>query len=48
MKPSEAGIEAAIGDQVGVNAFPDQAPGLTLPITPDWVDITAAEAAGTK
>ena len=34
--------------EVGVNAFPDQAPGLTLPITPDWVEITAAEAAGTK
>ncbi len=34
--------------EVGENAFPDQAPGLTLPITPDWVDITAAEAAGTK
>ena len=33
---------------VGENAFPDQAPGLTLPITPDWVEITAAEAAGTK
>jgi ribose transport system substrate-binding protein len=33
---------------VGENAFPDQAPGLTLPITPDWVQITAAEAAGTK
>jgi ribose transport system substrate-binding protein len=32
---------------VGENAFPDQAPGLTLPITPTWVDITAAEAAGT-
>ena len=31
--------------EVGVNAFPDQAPGLTLPITPDWVEITAAEAA---
>ncbi len=28
--------------------LPDQAPGLTLPITPDWVEITAAEAAGTK
>ena len=23
-------------------------PGLTLPITPDWVEITAAEAAGTN
>lgn len=34
--------------KIGDNAFPDQAPGLTLPITPDWVDITAAEAAGTK
>jgi ribose transport system substrate-binding protein len=33
---------------VGENAFPDQAPGLTLPITPDWVEITAAEAAGSK
>ena len=31
---------------VGENAFPDQPPGLTLPITPDWVEITAAEAAG--
>jgi ribose transport system substrate-binding protein len=34
--------------EVGKNAFPDQAPGLTLPITPDWVEITAAEAAGTN
>ena len=34
--------------KIGENAFPDQAPGLTLPITPDWVDITAVEAAGTK
>ena len=34
--------------KVGDNAFPDQPPGLTLPITPDWVDITAAEAAGVK
>lgn len=33
---------------VGENAFPDQPPGLTLPITPDWVDITAEEAAGTN
>lgn len=32
--------------EVGVNAFPDQPPGLTLPISPDWVEITAAEAAG--
>jgi len=32
--------------ELGVNAFPDQPPGLTLPISPDWVEITAAEAAG--
>lgn len=31
---------------VGETAFPDQPPGLTLPITPDWVEITAEEAAG--
>ena len=34
--------------EVGENAFPDHPPGLTLPITPDWVEITAEEAAGTK
>jgi ribose transport system substrate-binding protein len=33
---------------VGQNAFPDLAPGLALPITPDWVTITPQEAAGTK
>ena len=32
--------------EIGKNAFPDRPPGLTLPITPDWVDITAEEAAG--
>ena len=32
--------------EMGKNAFTDQPPGLTLPITPDWVDITAKEAAG--
>jgi ribose transport system substrate-binding protein len=32
--------------EVGKTAFPDQPPGLTLPITPDWVEITPAEAAG--
>ncbi len=32
--------------EIGKNAFPDLPPGLTLPITPDWVDITAKEAAG--
>ena len=34
--------------KVGVNAFPDAAPGLTLPITPDWVNISAKEASGTN
>ncbi len=33
---------------VGENAFPDQPPGLTLPITPEWVNISAQEAAGTN
>ncbi|MBA3325925.1 MAG: substrate-binding domain-containing protein [Rhodobacteraceae bacterium] len=32
--------------EIGKNAFPDQPPGLTLPITPTWVEITAEEAAG--
>ena len=32
--------------EIGKNAFPDRPPGLTLPITPDWVEITAEEAAG--
>jgi len=32
--------------EIGKNAFPDAPPGLTLPITPDWVTITAAEASG--
>src|SRR5262245_15167313 len=31
---------------IGETAFPDLAPGLTLPITPGWVEITAQEAAG--
>src|SRR5436190_1538681 len=31
--------------EVGKNAFPDGPPGLTLPITPSWVEITAKEAA---
>jgi ribose transport system substrate-binding protein len=32
----------------GKNAFPDQPPGLALPVTPDWITITAAEASGKK
>ena len=44
MYPGTKMIKIAVGE----NAFPDQPPGLTLPITPDWVEITAAEAAGVK
>jgi len=33
---------------LGENAFPDLAPGLTVPISPDWVNITAEEAAGVE
>jgi ribose transport system substrate-binding protein len=32
--------------ETGKNAFPDSPPGLTLPISPDWVDITAQDATG--
>lgn len=32
--------------EIGKNAWLDRPPGLTLPITPDWVEITAKEAAG--
>jgi len=32
--------------ELGKNAFPELAPGISLPITPDWVTITPAEAAG--
>ncbi len=31
---------------LGETVFPDLPPALTLPITPDWVEITPAEAAG--
>ena len=32
--------------EIGKNAFPDAPPGLTLPLTPDWVDITVKDATG--
>jgi ribose transport system substrate-binding protein len=32
--------------ELGKNVFPDLAPGLTLPVTPSWMTITAAEASG--
>lgn len=31
---------------IGKNAFPDQPPGLTLPVAPDWLDITPQDVAG--
>ena len=31
---------------IGQNAFPDAPPGLTLPLTPNWVDITVKDATG--
>jgi ribose transport system substrate-binding protein len=33
---------------LGETAFPDQPPGLYLPVSPDWINITAAEASGAK
>ena len=32
--------------ELGKNVFPDLAPGISLPISPDWVEITPKEAAG--
>ncbi|HMN84465.1 MAG TPA: substrate-binding domain-containing protein [Bauldia sp.] len=34
--------------EVGKNVFPDLAPGLVLPVSPSWIDITPAEASGTN
>ncbi|MBB5752198.1 sugar ABC transporter substrate-binding protein [Prosthecomicrobium pneumaticum] len=31
---------------LGTNAWKDRPPGLTLPISPDWMEVTAEEAAG--
>ncbi len=33
---------------LGETAFPEQPPGLYLPVSPDWLDITADEASGAK
>ena len=40
----------AVMDKIdlGKNVFPDQPPGLTLPVTPSWMTITAQEATVTK
>ena len=32
--------------EIGKNAFPDAPPGLTLPLKPDWIDITVKDATG--
>jgi ribose transport system substrate-binding protein len=32
--------------EIGKNVFPDLPPGLVLPSSPDWIDITPQEAAG--
>jgi len=42
--PSAKMIKIVSGESV----FPDLAPGLVLPISPDWVEITVQEATGTK
>lgn len=34
--------------ELGVNAFPDLPPGLVLPASPSWVEITPEEASGVK
>jgi ribose transport system substrate-binding protein len=36
----------AVKIEPGKNVFPDLAPGLSLPISPDWVTITPQEASG--
>jgi len=36
----------AVKIELGKNVFPDLPPGLSLPISPDWVTITPKEAAG--
>jgi ribose transport system substrate-binding protein len=33
--------------EVGKNVFPDLPPGLVLPVSPSWIDITPQEASGT-
>ena len=32
--------------EIGRNVFPDLAPGLVLPVTPDWIDITPQDVSG--
>jgi len=45
--PSELYPDAKMDKiEVGKNAFPEMAPGLFLPVSPDWVTITPKEASG--
>ena len=37
---------AMVKIELGKNAFTEIAPGVTLPLSPDWVEITPKEAAG--
>ena len=32
--------------EIGKNVFPDLPPGLVLPVSPSWIDITPQEASG--
>jgi ribose transport system substrate-binding protein len=41
-----AAIPGTVAIVTGQTAFPNQPPGLSLPISPDWVRITPAEATG--
>ena len=41
-----AAAPGSVGIVPGSTAFPDQPPGLSLPVTPEWVSISAAEATG--
>jgi ribose transport system substrate-binding protein len=47
-QPSELFPDATMTKiEVGKNAFPDMPPGLFLPVSPDWLEITPNEASGT-
>ena len=44
--PSYAPNSSAVKIELGKTVFPDLAPGLSLPVSPDWVTITPQEASG--
>ena len=45
--PATRPNSTAVKIELGKTVFPDLPPGLSLPISPDWVTITPGEAAGT-